>query len=368
MVVFNKDNSGWKTGNYPLFMGQSPALHDTINVQYPEIQKLALRQVSQRWVFDEFNHDQSRLDLTTCPQSVYQVTLMNLAYQWEADSVASRAIAPLLAPFVTNSELWEALLENTNMEVTHAKTYSEIVRHCVPDPDIVFKMVMENEQTLARAETVNAVFDELEIAGAMVKLQQAGKLSFDMHPQSAYNSVFLGIVALYGLERIQFMGSFPATFAVVEQGWVQSFGTAVQKIMLDELFCHAALDREILKVEMQTEQGRRAMYMLQDRIKKLLDEIVNREFSWADYLFSEGRSIVGLNAALLKEWIMWNAKEVYELLGIKPEHPIPETNPLKWMDSWIDIDKRQNAQQEADGNNYALNTVKDDLGDAELSF
>jgi hypothetical protein len=38
------------------------------------------------------------------------------------------------------------------------------------------------------------------------------------------------------------------------------------------------------------------------------------------------------------------------------------------MASWIDIDKHQNAQQEAAGNNYCLNVVKDDLGGAELEF
>ena len=53
MSVFNVQNTAWKTGEYPLFLGQRPALHDTINVNYQELSTLALRQVSQRWVFDE---------------------------------------------------------------------------------------------------------------------------------------------------------------------------------------------------------------------------------------------------------------------------------------------------------------------------
>lgn len=369
MTIFNVENTGWRTGEYPLFLGQQPALHDTINLRYPEISNLALRQVSQRWVFDEINHDQSRMDLTTCPKSIYQVMLMNIAYQWEADSSASRAIAPLLAPFVTNSELWEALLENTNMEVTHAKTYSNIVQQCVADPSEVFKMVMESEQTLGRASTVHEVFDELAIAGAIKTLNDAGDRDFrSLGAYFYYNAVMRSLWALYGLERIQFMSSFAATFAIVEQGWFQSIGKLVQKIMLDELFVHAALDREVLKVEIATERGKAWLEGNRNWVKQLLDSIVEREASWAPHLLGEGRSIVGYTVPLATSWTAWNAKECYTLAGVQAAIQPPERNPLPWMDNWIDLNKTQNAQQEADGNNYALNVVKDDLGDDELDF
>lgn len=361
MTIFNDQNSEWKGGAGSLFLGQAPALHDTINLRYPEIQKLALRQVSQRWVFDEFSHEQSRLDLTTCPRSVYEVMLMNIAYQWEADSVAARAIAPLLAPFVTNSELWEALLENTNMEVTHAKTYSNIVQQCVPDPADVFRMVMESNATLSRASTVNAAFDRLANAGALHTLG-------DLESWAAYESVMEGMFALYGLERIQFMSSFAATFAIVEQGYFQSIGKAVQKIMLDELFCHAALDREVLKIELSTERGKDWLSDNRSKVKTMLDEITLREVDWAPHLLGEGRSILGYTVPLATAWTALNSRECYEMAGVKPVIQYPDYSPFPWMENWINIDKTQNAMQEADGNNYALNIVKDDVGDMQLDF
>lgn len=369
MTIFNAENTSWKDGAYPLFLGQAPALHDTINLHYPEVSKLALRQVSQRWVFDEFNHDQSRMDLTTCPKSIYQVMLMNIAYQWEADSSASRAIAPLLAPFVTNSELWEALLENTNMEVTHAKTYSHIVRQCVPDPQEVFKMVMESEQTLGRASTVHLVFDELATVGAFKALTDAGYKGFPpIGWDTYYDAVMKAMFALYALERIQFMSSFAATFAIVEQGYFQSIGKAVQKIMLDELFCHAALDREVLKIELATERGQSWLQYNKGWVKQMLDEVVAQELKWAPHLLGEGRSIVGYTVPLASAWTAWNAKECYTLAGVEPEVAAPDRNPLPWMDNWINVNKTQNAMQEADGNNYALNVVKDDIGSDVLDF
>lgn len=364
MTVFNPDNTEWKTGKGSLFLGEKPALHDSINVRFPSIQALYKRQVSQRWVEDEFNHEQSRLDLLNCPQSVYKVMLMNLAYQWEADSVASRAIAPLFAPFVTNSELWAALLENTNMEVIHALTYSEIVRQCVPDPQEVFKMVMENERTLERSKIVANIFDKVAEYGAEYTAWR------EAPDDGLYASVVAAVIALYALERIQFMSSFAATFAIVEQGYFQSIGKAVQKIMLDELLCHAALDREILRIEKKTERGQRMFNAPEslEALKYMLDEVVKQEENWGPYLFSEGRDIVGLNSNLLTDWVRYNAQEVYDEVGVKFDWNRITVNPLPWMDNWIDIDKTQNAMQEADGNNYALNVVKDDVGDEELEF
>lgn len=350
-------------------MGQAPALHDTINVRYPQLSTLAARAVSQRWVFDEFNHEQSRLDLLSCPKNIYDVMLMNLAYQWEADSVAARAIAPIFAPFVTNSELWELLLENTNMEVTHAKTYSEIVRQCVPNPNDVFAMVMQNEQTLKRAETVNRAFDGLVHAGALKTFKDMGMQGYSaLGDQMFYNSVFVAVAALYFLERIQFMASFAATFAIVEQGYFQSIGTAVQKIMLDEIGVHAETDVAILRIEMATPAGQRAMKEVGSYIRDMLIEVVEAEMDWAPYLLSNGRSIVGLTVPLLQDWVLYNAQPVFDQFGFDNPFKRITSNPLPWMTTWIDIDKRQNAQQEADGNNYALNVVKDDLGDEELAF
>jgi hypothetical protein len=99
----------------------------------------------------------------------------NLAYQWRADSVAARSIAGLFAPFVTNSELWDAWVKITEIENTHALTYSEIVRQCIPDVQDVFNRIMQNEQMEQRMSTINEAFAELDVAGAKYKLGMIGK-------------------------------------------------------------------------------------------------------------------------------------------------------------------------------------------------
>lgn len=364
MVVFNSENTAYETKSYPLFLGQEMAIHDSVNLQYKKVNDLLMQQISQRWLWNEFNHEQSRLDMTTCPKGVYDIMLMNLAYQHTLDSVASRAIAPLFAPFVTNSELWAAMVKFTNMEVCHAMSYSEIVRQCVKDPKEVFEMSVKNEHVLSRASTIVKAFNELQKAGAEYTL------GLRKNDQDTYNVVFKGVVALLILERLSFMASFSATFAVVEQGYFQSIGKKVQKIMIDEIVCHYALDSEMINIELSTERGKKAYEQCKDEILQMINESLRNEYEWSAYMFSEGRSIVGLNEELMNRWVEYNAQYVYQSLKLLDKMPFDwqDKNPLPWMDNWIDIDKVQNAMQELDGNNYALNTVKDDIGESEFDF
>ncbi len=365
--MFNQENSGWKTGKYPLFCGEPLGLHDTINVPYPQLESLRELQVAMRWTDKEFDKSllQSLADMQACPKPVRDVMLRNIAYQWPADSLASRAIPAMFGPFVTNSELWGAWMEAANMEVIHARTYGKIVQICLPDSaDEVFKLVMENEQTLARTQAVDGVFDLVVNTGAEYVLGRCDK-------DRALYAALLGTSALYMLERVQFMASFAATFALVGQDWFTTIGTAVQKIMMDEIRVHAEIDKTVLDLSMKDKDSRK---ILKDKdfrgiVAGMLKEVIAKDVAFGDNLLSEGRSVVGYTPQLSKEWVLWNALPVAETLGIVdlvPELKTVKRNPLPWMDDWLDIDKRQNAQQEAQGNNYMLNTVTDDIGDEDL--
>ena len=123
--VFNYDKTDYERPQ--LLMGQKQGLFDTVNKHYPEIWNSTKRR--NRWIG-------TRTSLTTalampslksCSKSTYDMMIKTLAWQWEADLVASRAIAPVLAPFITSSELWAAWQRISDNEVVHAAIYSEII-------------------------------------------------------------------------------------------------------------------------------------------------------------------------------------------------------------------------------------------------
>jgi len=356
--MFNNNNTEWKEGKYSLFLGQEPALYDSINVTHPKLFDLYKRQKAMDWSEDELSLEQSRIDMQSCPEEIKDVMVKNLSLQWEADSIASRSIAPLFAPFVTNSELWAAWLKVSEIEVLHALTYSEIVRQCIPKPEVIFTQIMENEEIVRRLKPVSKAFKELQIEGG---LKIIGENIGDDH---SYNKVMNAVVALYCLERLQFQASFAATFAVVDQGWFLAIGKLIQKIAQDERFIHAEIDEYVIKHELTTERGKQWLETYEDFVKQMIDSVVQAEYKWAEYLFSEGRKVVGLNENLMKEWVDFNAQDVYNTLGFECRKI--KTNPLKFMDNWFDLNKTQNAQQEADSANYLLNIIVNDIREDDI--
>jgi ribonucleoside-diphosphate reductase beta chain len=360
MSVFNQENNEWKTGKYSLFLGQAPGLYDSINVTHPTLFKKYKEQKQADWSEDEIDLEQSRIDMLTCPPESRELMLENLALQWEADSIAARSIAPLFAPFVTNSEYWAALLKISEIEVLHALTYSEIVRVCMANPNEIFERIMKNDEMTGRMDTVSRAFSNLSDAGARYKL---GEIDEDV----AYGVVMSALVALYCLERLQFMVSFAATFGVVETGYFQGIGKLVQKIMQDERYIHAEVGKYAIKTELATERGQEWFYYNKGIVFNTLKEVVRAEYDWNGHLHSSGRKVPGFTHQLGVDWIDYNAQEVYELFGFEPPRKIVK-NPLKYMENWLDLNKTQNANQEGDQANYRLNIIVDDLGDKIIEW
>jgi ribonucleoside-diphosphate reductase beta chain len=347
----------------PLFFGADPGLFDTLNKHYPKIWSLYKTMKSLDWSEDEFDYTQCNLDFKNCPKPMYDMMIRTLAWQWEADSVASRAIAPLLAPFITDSSLWAAWQRISDNEVVHAATYSEIVRMSFDDPSEVLSEVLAVKESLERLGPVAAVFKDLQYASHKYAL---GEMSSD----EAYDYLFMGVCALLALERVQFMASFAITFTICSSNVFQSIGKAVQKIAQDELEVHVELDKEVLRVELGTARGQEAYKRLKPRIKVLFDTVVGNEFTWTENLFSEGRELVGTNEKIVKQWVLFSARDIYEFMDIESDYKFPKTNPMPHLEDWINIGKSQAAPQEQDNNQYKVGTIvrDDDGADFDVDF
>lgn len=119
--IFNLQKSDYETPT--LIMGQKPGLFDTINKKYPDIWNLWKQMRSLDWDPNEFDYSSCVGEFETCPKDVRDMMMFNISAQWEIDTVFSRAIAPVLAPFITSSELWAAWQRISDNEVIHSVTY-----------------------------------------------------------------------------------------------------------------------------------------------------------------------------------------------------------------------------------------------------
>lgn len=334
-----------------LFLGESPGLFDTINKRYPKVWSLYKKMKDLDWDENEFIYTSCNLDFKTCNKDTYEMMIRALAWQWEADSVAARSISAITAPFVSSSELlaaWSAVATN---EVLHAATYSEIVRSSFDNPEEVIQSILSIKSSLPRLETVGALMDDAYIASHKYAL---GLIDND---QELYNIVYMFVVAMYCLERIQFIGSFAITFAICRTGIFGPIRSAVEKIAQDELEIHAALDRVILDYEHATERGKLAFTQCRGRIQNLIDEVVDAEYAYLADTFSEERQAAGITEPLCQQWVSYCAAEVYACFGLTPKHKVPDANPLKFMEKHLNLSKIQISPMEENGNQYALNPM-----------
>lgn len=359
MALFNENNTTYLESAYPLFLGQPMALYDSIAKTYPELFKLYKDQKAQDWSEDEVNLSQSASDFETCEKGTSEVMTETIMWQWEADSVASQAIILLFAPFITNPELFAMMMKQSEIEVLHALTYSEIARRCFKNPKDVIKQIMENQEVLERSGVIIRYMRELEVLGAKYRLDRD---SVDL--EDCRRAILRAMFALIGLEGIEFISSFACTFALDKQGVFTDIGQLVQKIMLDEML-HTKMDFAVIEILLKDPVWLASFNAIKDDLKAILDEVVEKEERWSDYVFSGGRAIIGLNAALLKDWTYWNSAPIYDYFGIQRDFERPQRDPLPWMRGKMYPDEEQNANQEQTNTSYKLNTTVNDADDDE---
>jgi ribonucleoside-diphosphate reductase beta chain len=355
--VFNLDKTPTEYSKTGLFMCGKQGLFDIVNKQYPKIWALYKEMKSLDWDENEVDYFQCNSDFKNCPKGVSDMMIRTLAWQWEADSVASRSIAPVLAPFISSSELWAVWQRISDNEVVHAAAYSEIVRMSFDNPSEVLADVLSIKESVSRLEVVAKELGDLYVASHKYAL---GLVKAD---QETYNTLYKGIVALLLLERIQFMSSFAITFTIADSGWFQPIGAIVKKIAQDELEVHCELDKAVLDIEHKTDRGSLAQKQTKDDVLRMFNEVVESEFAFVSYLFSEGRSLVGTNAEIIKEWVLFNAKDVASFLNLNTEYKFPKTNPMPHLEMWLNMNKQQAAPQEQDVVAYKVGVVMDDAGD-----
>ena len=87
---------------------------------------------------------------------------------------------------------------------------------------------------------------------------------------------------------------------------------------------------------------------------------VDEEKRWAEYLFKDG-SMIGLNAALLNEYIEWICCKRMTAIGLKCPYTVSKTNPLPWTQKWIAGAEVQVAPQETEISSYVIGGVKQDV-------
>jgi len=355
--VFNRKKRDY--GSPSVILGENRGLFDTINKPFPELWKLYKTLKSLDWDENEVDYSSCNADFKNCDQGTYDGMIKTLASQWAIDSMAAHSLISIMSPFITSSEGTAGWTKITENEVLHAATYSEIVRQSFDNPEEVLQDILSIQEAMDRMEAVASVISKAS------KASHEYALGLIPNDQELYNTVYMFIAAIYILERIQFMASFAVTFSICDTGLFVPFGKAVQKIAQDELEVHVQWGKAVLTAEHKTERGKIARETMAPKINELICEVVGAELDWSKFI-----NLVGLTEDLLKDWVLFNAKDVYNFFNLESPYILPKKNPLKYMEKWLNMNLIQSAPQEEDVTSYKVGVLKRDDEDTifDLGF
>ena len=353
MTLLNWHNKGHKGGEYPLFLGDDLGVMDTVNVTYPQLEELYQTQLSQIWNEFEVDISQDKLDMHNVDEGVVDLMRKTIMWQTVGDTLASRSILECLGGVTTNPELLNLETIWGFFEVIHARTYSHIIKQTVDNPQELMEEVYASKELKDRTKLLIKLFNRMRVSSDESWCTRTATLK---------EHILETLTGLLALESISFMSSFAVTFAIAETGVFQGIAQLVKLVCRDELL-HAKMGYTILEILKNEEEWDEAFKATQTKRTDIVSKVVESEKSWATYLFSEGREVVGLNEEMLHKYVDHMSEPAYSTCGI---HAKGSKSPLPYMDKWVDSSKIQTAAQELQITSYTVGEIEDDTDGLEF--
>ncbi len=104
----------------------------------------------------------------------------------------------------------------------------------------------------------------------------------------------------------------------------------------------------------------------ESEVIQMFKDGAKQEKEWAEYLFRDG-SMIGLNAEILKQYLEYITNVRMSALNMKPIFK-QNTNPLPWLNHWLDSDNVQVAPQETEITSYLVSAIDNTISSEDEDF
>lgn len=355
----------------PMFLGKSINVSRFDLQRYPFFENLIVKQLSFFWRPEEVDISKDRADwqsLTECEQHIF---ISNLKYQTLLDSVTARSVNICLLPLVSLPEIETWVETWAFAETIHSRSYTHILRNLFSDPGPVFEDIMENEHILTRAGDISKYYDDLILMTQIFQSQGEGTVPLNgktvqVTEREIKKKLYLATCAVNALEAIRFYVSFACSFAFAERKLLEGNSKILKLIARDEAV-HLTGTQYILNIWARGQDDpemKEIAAELHDQGLQLFLDVVQQEKEWADYLFKDG-SMIGLNAAILKQYVEYISNQRLIAIGYKPPFAT-KNNPLPWINSYLVSDNVQVAPQEAEISSYLVGQVDSSVDSSDF--
>ena len=329
-------------------------------VKYPKIAKYEELARGFFWQPEEVTLTKDKMDHREASDAVKHIFTSNLLRQTALDSIQGRAPNQVFSPVISIPEL-EALVSNWSFFETniHSKSYSHIIRNVYGVPKEEFNKIHDTQEIVGMAANIGRYYEALHILNCRKELGEV--IDTMIHKRA----IWLALHASYALEALRFMVSFATSLAMVENKIYIGNGNIISLILQDELL-HTEWtawlinnvtkdDPDFVQLEQECAEEVYSMYL----------EVIQEEKDWATYLFKLG-PVIGLNAAILSDFVDYTAFTRLKDIGIKYLGEHPKQSPIPWFNKHVNINKKQSALQETESTNYVIGVMSDVVSYEEL--
>jgi ribonucleoside-diphosphate reductase beta chain len=295
-------------------------------------------------------------DFKDASDAVKHIFTSNLLRQTALDSLQGRGPTQVFMPVISLPEL-EALVYNWTFFETniHSKSYSHIIRNIYNVPKDVFNTIHDTQEIIDMASSVGNYYEKLHQLNCFKEISP-GTVSEESH----IKAIWMALHASYALEAFRFMVSFATSLAMVENKIFIGNGNIISLILQDELL-HKGWTAYIINQVIKEDSRFAAIKAeCEAEVYQLYVEVIGEEKAWADYLFNKG-PVIGLNAAVLKDFVDYTAVAALKEIGIKYQSSAPKSTPIPWFNKHVDTSKKQTALQENESTNYVIGVMSDSI-------
>jgi len=357
----------------PMFFGDAVNVARFDQQKFEMFEKLTEKQLSFFWRPEEIDVSKDKIDFGKLLPNEKHIFISNLQYQILLDSVQGRSPNIAFLPIVSLPELENWIETWAFSETIHSRSYTHIIRAIVNEPGAVFDEIMKTEEIIQRATSVSKHYDKLIKHTQAYLLSGEGEHQIDgktlnINMYSLKRLLYLTIMSVNILEAIRFYVSFACSFAFAERKVMEGNAKIIKLIARDEAL-HLTGTQHMLNL-MRDDKDDPDMQAIaiecEAEVIQMFKDAANQEKEWAEYLFRDG-SMIGLNAQILKQYLEYITNIRMSALNMQPIFE-QTTNPLPWLNHWLDSDNVQVAPQETEITSYLVSAIDNTIDSEDEDF
>ena len=367
--------------NTRLFLGEDSCnrniqtYHDP---KYPWILDFAeeMRAIGN-WSKNEIDLSKEKKDFESLDEAGKHIYESGLKFAITLDSCAGRAPLQLFNNGgISNNPEWELYITNhQNNELLHSESYTEMVRALYNNVDEFIGGIIDDEYVQRRATSILAgfdwaasVFDRMDANSTVLSLNPGAVKPFpEVNERMVKEAVYKSAVILNMFEGIRFFCTFVTNWSFSEQPEKLMAGSSnVFKLIARDEMVHLDVFQRVIKM-LNTDESEGFTEVakdLEDEVYEMYATGYKEEHEWIEYLFSKGSPLIGMNEAILKQYMDYIFAVRLTNIGLDPKRLGLEVgeNPLPWVDNYLDSTNVKSAPQEIESVNYvaAIDLSKDE--------